>query len=63
MAIGSMDYYVLKPWKSPDELFHRLLGEFIHEWSRTQATRPKELVVVADRQSPRQQCGELVRAR
>jgi thioredoxin reductase (NADPH) len=53
MAIGSMDYYVLKPWKSPDELFHRMLGEFIHEWSRTQATRPKELVVVADRQSPR----------
>ena len=53
MAMGSIDYYVLKPWRSPDELFHRTLAEFIHEWSRTQPSRPKELVVVADRWSPR----------
>ena len=48
MARGEIDYYVLKPWRSPDELFHRTLGEFIHEWSRTQVARPKEIVVVAD---------------
>ncbi len=53
MAMGDIDYYVLKPWRSPDEFFHRMLGEFIHEWSRTQTSRPKELVVVADRWSPR----------
>lgn len=53
MAMGSIDYYVLKPWRMPDELFHRTLGEFIHEWSRTQASRPKEVVVVAERGLPR----------
>ena len=53
MARGEMDYYVLKPWRSPDELFHRMLGEFIHEWSRTQGASPKEIVVVADPWTPR----------
>lgn len=53
MARGEIDYYVLKPWRSPDELFHRTLGEFIHEWSRTQVARPKEIVVVADSWAPR----------
>ncbi|MBW3592573.1 MAG: pyridine nucleotide-disulfide oxidoreductase, partial [Actinobacteria bacterium] len=53
MARGDIDYYVLKPWRSPDELFHRTLGEFIHEWSRTQVARPKEIVVVADAWAPR----------
>jgi thioredoxin reductase (NADPH) len=48
MAHGRIDYYVLKPWRSPDELFHRTVSEFIHEWSRTQASHPQELVVVAD---------------
>ncbi len=23
MALGRIDYYVLKPWRSPDELFPR----------------------------------------
>lgn len=53
MSTGQIDYYVLKPWRSPDELFHRTLAEFIHEWSRTQASRPKEIVVVAQRSLPR----------
>ncbi|HZD87623.1 MAG TPA: FAD-dependent oxidoreductase [Gaiellaceae bacterium] len=53
MAHGRIDYYVLKPWRSPDELFHRTLAEFVHEWSRTQTTRPKELVVVAETWAPR----------
>lgn len=55
MATGRIDYYVLKPWRSPDELFHRTLGEFIHEWSRTQTSRPKEVVVVAEGRLPRTQ--------
>ena len=37
MALGQIDYYVLKPWRMPDELFHRTLGEFLHEWSRAGA--------------------------
>ena len=40
MALGQIDYYVLKPWRMPDELFHRTLGEFLHEWSRAGGRRP-----------------------
>ncbi len=53
MSMGHIDYYVLKPWRSPDELFHRVIAEFVHEWSRTQVSRPKEVVVVADSGSRR----------
>ncbi|MGH9015652.1 MAG: FAD-dependent oxidoreductase [Acidimicrobiia bacterium] len=53
MATGCIDYYVLKPWKSPDELFHRTISEFLHEWSRTDASTPRELTIVADPSSPR----------
>jgi thioredoxin reductase (NADPH) len=48
-----MDYYVLKPWRSPDELFHRTISEFLHEWSRTDPTAVREISVVADRWSAR----------
>ena len=34
MALGHIDYYVLKPWGSPDEFFHRTITEFLHEWRR-----------------------------
>jgi thioredoxin reductase (NADPH) len=53
MATGCIDYYVLKPWKSPDELFHRTISEFLHEWSRTDVSTPRELTIVADPSSPR----------
>ena len=33
MALGHIDYYALKPWSTPDELFHRLVSEFLH-WAR-----------------------------
>ena len=35
MAHGEINYYVLKPWTSPDELFHRTVAEFVQAWSRT----------------------------
>jgi thioredoxin reductase (NADPH) len=53
MALGHIDYYVLKPWKSPDELFHRTMGEFLHEWARVDESAPREVTVVADSWSPR----------
>jgi thioredoxin reductase (NADPH) len=53
IAEGSTDYYVLKPWHSPDELFQRTIAEFLHEWSRTQSSRPKALTVIGDPRSPR----------
>jgi len=53
MALGRIDYYALKPWKSPDEYFHRTVSEFLHEWSRADASVPQEVNVVADPWSPR----------
>jgi thioredoxin reductase (NADPH) len=53
MALGHIDYYVLKPWQSPDELFHRTVTEFLHEWTRTHASQPREISIVAERWSPR----------
>jgi thioredoxin reductase (NADPH) len=47
MALGHVDYYVLRPWRSPDELFHRTVAEFLHEWSRTSG-EGKELSLVTD---------------
>ena len=53
VARGCCDYYVLKPWKSPDELFHRSITEYLHEWSRGDVSTPHELTLVADRLSKR----------
>ena len=53
VANGCIDYYLLKPWKAPDEAFHRTLGEFLHEWSRIYEGYPNEIIVLAERGSPR----------
>ncbi len=53
MAVGEIDYYVLKPWKTPDELFHRTIAEFLHEWSRAQRQGPPEIAIICDRWSAR----------
>jgi thioredoxin reductase (NADPH) len=53
MALGHMDYYVLKPWRSPDEYFHRTISEFLHEWSRLDPSAMREISVVSDRWSSR----------
>ena len=40
MALGRMDYYVLEPWRRPDEFYSpRTVTEFLHEWDRTQLPR------------------------
>jgi thioredoxin reductase (NADPH) len=53
MALGHIDYYALKPFSTPDELFHRLVSEFLQEWRRHNAPGRRELTVVADPLSPR----------
>ncbi len=52
MTLGHIDYYVLKPWTTPDELFHRLVSEFLQEWRRETEGR-LELTVVAEPWSSR----------
>ncbi len=53
IALGQIDYYVPKPGPSPDEEFHRLIAEFLDEWTR--ANRPTSVAVriVGEQRSPR----------
>jgi thioredoxin reductase (NADPH) len=48
MAQGQIDYYVIRPWHSPDEYFHRTVTEFLVEWDRSIGLRPREVSVVGD---------------
>ncbi|MFO7573407.1 MAG: FAD-dependent oxidoreductase [Gaiellaceae bacterium] len=52
MTCGHIDYYVLKPWSEPDELFHRTVSEFLFEWRRASSIGRREITVVADPRSP-----------
>ncbi|NUR79175.1 MAG: FAD-dependent oxidoreductase, partial [Dermatophilaceae bacterium] len=53
MSHGDIDYYVLEPWSSPDELFCRTVSEFVQVWSRTVENRRREVVVVGAARDPR----------
>lgn len=53
MALGRVDYYVLKPWVSPDEYFHRTVSELLHEWRRSDPAGAREVTVVAERGAAR----------
>ncbi len=55
IATGDINYYVLKPWIDRDELFRRTVAEFVQEWSRSDISNMREVVVVADRHSIRGQ--------
>jgi thioredoxin reductase (NADPH) len=46
MTLGLIDYYVLKPWQSPDEFFHRTVTAFLHEWARTRPHGPARITIV-----------------
>ncbi|HYP48490.1 MAG TPA: FAD-dependent oxidoreductase [Thermoleophilaceae bacterium] len=48
MGRGDIDYYIPKPWRVPDEHFHKVVTEFLHEWSRARSTLPREIAVVGD---------------
>ena len=51
MATGLIDYYVVKPWRSPDESFHRAITDFLHEWM-SGVGGPQEIAVVGDPWGP-----------
>jgi len=53
MALGRIDYYVLKPQDGPDELFHRTVAEFLFEWARAESSVQGEIELVAEPGSPR----------
>ncbi len=48
IGLGQIDYYLLKPWRPADELFHRSVTEFLHEWVGSDASLSRELTIVAE---------------
>ncbi|CAN5402635.1 MAG: FAD-dependent oxidoreductase [Acidimicrobiia bacterium] len=53
MAMGQIDYYVIRPWRSPDEYFHRTVTEFLMEWERAIDRTPREVTIIAEPTSAR----------
>ena len=53
MAHGRIDYYVLRPSGSPDEVFHAAVSSFLLEWSRSQRRTPHTIHVVGESWSGR----------
>jgi thioredoxin reductase (NADPH) len=51
MATGLIDYYVVKPWRSPDESFHRAITDFLQEWMI--GVGPQEIAIVGEPWAPR----------
>jgi thioredoxin reductase (NADPH) len=52
-ALGCIDYYVNKPTRSPDEQFHRVISEFLDEWSKDHRPGFVAIRIVGRRWSPR----------
>lgn len=53
MTFGEIDYYVLKPWRSPDEFFHRTVTAFLHEWARNKPLGAVRVTLVGEEASRR----------
>jgi thioredoxin reductase (NADPH) len=53
MAHGRIDYYVLRPSTTPDEVFHQAVSSFLLEWSHSQRTAPHTIHVVGESWSGR----------
>jgi len=53
MALGRTDYYVTKPYGDHDERFHRVISEFLYDWSKDLIPKFDEIRVVGEQWSPR----------
>ena len=53
MARGWIDLYVLRPTRSPDEVFHRTISELLQESARLKGEGPAGAIVIADPRSRR----------
>jgi thioredoxin reductase (NADPH) len=48
MALGRMDYFVLRPAVSPDELFHQSVSSFLLEWTEDKRIAPQTIRIVGE---------------
>jgi thioredoxin reductase (NADPH) len=48
MALGQIDYFVLRPAVSPDELFHHAISGFLLDWTEARRIAPHTVRVVGE---------------
>lgn len=53
MALGRIDYYILRPAAAPDEVFHQAITSFLLDWRRARRLAPHTVKVVAEAWSGR----------
>jgi thioredoxin reductase (NADPH) len=53
MTLGHIDYYVAKPMQTPDEQFHRVIAEFLDEWTRSSGRRSVAVKIIGEQWAPR----------
>ncbi|HEX5848803.1 MAG TPA: FAD-dependent oxidoreductase [Rubrobacter sp.] len=53
MSLGRIDYYVTKPYGDHDERFHRVISEFLYDWTKDRIPKFEEIRVVGERWSAR----------
>jgi thioredoxin reductase (NADPH) len=53
VALGWLEFYLIKPSRSPDEKFHRVITESLEEWWRERGGRGELVTVIADDRSAR----------
>jgi thioredoxin reductase (NADPH) len=58
-ALGWLEFYLIKPTRSPDEQFHRVITGSLEEWWREQGGRPEGVMVTVIGDEPSARVHEL----
>lgn len=53
ISLGRLDRYGIKPTRSPDESFHRLITDILQEWQRQQHAQTELVTIVGERWNAR----------
>jgi len=53
MALGRIDYYVVRPAAAPDEVFHEAVSDFLLEWALERRLVPQTVHIVGEEWSGR----------
>jgi thioredoxin reductase (NADPH) len=53
MALGRIDYYVLRPAGTPDEVFHQAISSFLLDWTKARGLSPHTTRIIGESWSGR----------
>ncbi len=53
MNRGEINYFVAKPWSSPNEEFHKVVTDFLEEWTRLQRLSAETVRIVGEQWAAR----------